>query len=200
MMQKTLTVMGLGMCLFSASACMLPRGKMLEAGAATQPARRGMPSRFVAHAMGEIDSKPYMNCREAFEANYRRGYRCFEVDMMFTSDGALVCLHDNFEERMGLPKPFTRREFVECKPAGKYTGLTAEDLVGLMAQKKDWFLVTDVKDDNERALTVLLATARARGVDAAARIIPQIGSHPKELVVFGSLSWPGKACLILRPK
>ena len=128
----------------------------------------------IAHAMGAYDGRTYLNCREAFYANYARGYRYFEVDMMHTSDGSLVCLHNDIEAAMGLPRPFTKAQFTAGKLAGKYTGLTVEDLVDLMVEKTDWFLVTDIKDDFSAGLATLLKVADARSVDSRKRIIPQI--------------------------
>jgi hypothetical protein len=66
---------------------------------------------------------------------------------------------------------------------GKYTGLTAEDLMELMAEKPDWCLVTDVKDDVPRALRALWAIGQAKGVNAAGRIIPQIYSDKEESLI-----------------
>jgi glycerophosphoryl diester phosphodiesterase len=133
--------------------------------------------------MGGFDGRTYLNCREAFLANYDKGYRCFEVDMLFSSDGALVCLHDDTEALFGLPKPFTRQQFVSTKLAGRYTGLTVEDLVELMREKTDWYLVTDIKDEVPRGLRVLLAAAQAKGINAAGRIIPQIYGESEETLI-----------------
>lgn len=42
---------------------------------------------YVAHAFGGIGGDTYTNSLEAFEANYARGHRIFEVDMDYTPGG-----------------------------------------------------------------------------------------------------------------
>ena len=46
--------------------------------------------RTVAHALGGMDGKDYLNSREGFLFMYEQGVRLFELDLSRTSDG--VCL------------------------------------------------------------------------------------------------------------
>ena len=48
----------------------------------------------IAHAFGGIDDKTYTNSLEAFQTNYDKGFRVFEVDLILTSDGGLAARHD----------------------------------------------------------------------------------------------------------
>lgn len=48
----------------------------------------------LCHAMGAIGTDTYTNSLEAFEASYRAGFRTFEVDLLMTSDGEVVLMHD----------------------------------------------------------------------------------------------------------
>ncbi|MEQ1770687.1 MAG: hypothetical protein ABL879_12700 [Devosia sp.] len=48
----------------------------------------------VAHAAGGIGDTTYVNGIDALDANYARGFRIFEMDFNWTSDGVLVCNHD----------------------------------------------------------------------------------------------------------
>ena len=44
----------------------------------------------IAHALGGIGDKTYLNSRESFLASYQMGCRLFEVDLTKTSDGVWV--------------------------------------------------------------------------------------------------------------
>ncbi len=47
----------------------------------------------IAHGLGRVRGAAKTNSIDAFEANYERGFRWFEVDLDTTGDGALVCIH-----------------------------------------------------------------------------------------------------------
>lgn len=55
--------------------------------------------RTIAHALGGLDGKEYLNSREGFLAMYNQGVRLFELDLSRTSDGVWVCRH-NWNESM----------------------------------------------------------------------------------------------------
>lgn len=110
-------------------------------------------NRTVAHAMGGIDGNEYTNSREAFLYNYHNGHRLFEVDFMTTSDGVVVASHDwnKTYEQMGLEfegeeaPPLSLTEFKSGKILGRYTPLTLEDILQLMEEYPDIYIVTDTK-------------------------------------------------------
>jgi hypothetical protein len=52
------------------------------------------PYGFVAHAFGSIDGHTYSNSLEAFQRNYGRGFRVFEVDHLVLADGTVLLAHD----------------------------------------------------------------------------------------------------------
>lgn len=56
--------------------------------------------RTIAHALGGLDGKEYLNSRESFLSMYNQGVRLFELDLSRTSDGVWVCRH-NWNESMG---------------------------------------------------------------------------------------------------
>ncbi len=135
----------------------------------------------IAHAMGAIDGLTYTNCKEAFEVNYELGHRVFEVDFNLTSDGKMVCRHDwsaGYQEGIDEEHVPTEVIFKKTPILGKYTPLTLEDVLLLMKEHEDIYIVTDTKYRDEKALeqfTLILDTVRSTGSeDLLERIIVQI--------------------------
>jgi len=143
--------------------------------------------RLIAHGMGAIGGIGQSNTREAFERSYGRGFRIFEVDFEFTRDGQLVARHDWTAARYarfgqkppsgGVP---TLTQFKAMKVRGKYTPLSAADVVELMREHPDAWVMTDIKDPSVKRRTHALRKL----LDAAAgdkairdRIIVQIYSE-----------------------
>ena len=59
----------------------------------------------IAHAGGQIENETYTNSLEALNANFKEGFRVFEIDFSWTTDTQLVCLHDweqSFERSFGV--------------------------------------------------------------------------------------------------
>lgn len=132
----------------------------------------------IAHALGGIDGVIYTNSKEAFLLNYELGKRWFEVDMHLTKDNDLVCFHNNHEQKIGLVdkkvNQITTKAFLSHKYQGKYTLLTFEQLLELIKDKKDVFIITDTKGWSRTKMDALLW--HIDKVDSAliSRIIPQI--------------------------
>jgi len=126
--------------------------------------------RLVAHAMGGVDGQVYVNSLEAWEANYRRGYRVFEVDLRVLSDATVVCSHNQ-------PSEATVEEFKASRIGGRYTPLTVSDLAGLMARYPDAWVMTDIKVGRGAPRDMVLRTLRdtvAADATAGSRIIVQV--------------------------
>ncbi len=102
-------------------------------------------TRLIYHACGGIDGLAYTNSREALEQTLADGNRFVEVDFSFTSDGELVCTHD-WENSWGFEGQLPAREFATAKIFGKYTTLSAADIVRYMADYPDLYIVTDTKE------------------------------------------------------
>lgn len=123
----------------------------------------------IAHAFGGIDSLDYTNSLEAFNLNYRKGHRTFEVDLTETSDSQLVCLHD--WKRLGARGKMTEGAFLGEKFAGEYTTLSLKNLLELMGEHRDVWIVTDTKrkapKEAERDFGILLSTAQELGAEEA---------------------------------
>lgn len=157
---------------------------------ATQPALAAewqAKNPLIAHALGEADGKIETNSKEAFIASWENGYRVVEADFTYTSDGALVLRHD-FETsgsyyRLEIEPTdnlvMDKKTFEEQKAIFTQTPLTAAELLLLMQQYPDMYLVTDTKDTDkatvQRQFSDLKAIANNIGApEVLERIIPQI--------------------------
>jgi glycerophosphoryl diester phosphodiesterase len=110
--------------------------------------------RLVAHAMGGVDGRDYTNSLEAWEQNYARGYRVFEVDLRVLDDATVVCSH-------AQPSQATVGEFKATPLDGGYTPLTVDDLAGLMARYPDAWVMTDIKVGRGAPRDSILRTLRS---------------------------------------
>lgn len=143
-------------------------------------------NRLIAHGMGGIESdKRVTNCLEAFQHNYERGFRVFEVDLVSTSDGELVARHDweaYLYDFLGQPtdNPYrimTLSEFESTPIHGKYTPLTIDDIMVILKAYPDVYIMTDTKSGDARDIAVAMGQiVEAMGQDTmlADRIIVQI--------------------------
>lgn len=145
--------------------------------------------RTIAHALGGVDGKEYLNSREGFLAMYEQGVRLFELDLSKTSDGVWVCRH-NWKESLGQwegngKKILTEKQFKKRKIYGKYTSMTLEDFFLLLKDHPDAFVMIDSKQYSLRNYQRTLEdyyeyveTARSAGAeDALNQIIPEIYSQ-----------------------
>lgn len=143
--------------------------------------------RLVAHANGAINGQRFTNSREAFLANYRAGFRVFEMDLNLTSDGHLVAVHDwspTTLRSLGLPVgpktrlPLTQRAFARMKIHRSLTPLTLQDALRLLMSHRDAWLVTDTKIASGPELATgfkdLVQTAKRTDPKLLDRIIPQV--------------------------
>jgi len=112
----------------------------------------GEPSKnhLIAHGGGAIDNKKYTNSREAVLSSINNGFRYIELDLQYTADSQLVCMHSHEDYRKMTNTPDSTRltypYFKSQKIYGKYTPITAEDIVAI--QKEHHFtLITDKISD-----------------------------------------------------
>jgi FG-GAP-like repeat len=106
------------------------------------------PYGFVAHANGAIDGHLYSNSREAFDHNYARGFRVFEVDLVRLADGTALVAHDGLEANYGLSKSFKQATWADLagkKYLGRYTIMRSQDLVALLRRHPDAHFILDSK-------------------------------------------------------
>jgi glycerophosphoryl diester phosphodiesterase len=139
------------------------------------------PHGYVAHAFGEIDDTFYTNSREAFELNYEKGFRIFEVDLVLLKDGSAFCAHNGTEWMYGLDKPFTETTAEEISGRlclGKYTPLTGSELLDLVYEYTDVYFMLDTKHTTQGStydiLRALVSEAKGRHPSVLDRMIPHI--------------------------
>lgn len=144
----------------------------------------------IAHALGEYEGKIETNSKEAFISSWESGYRVMEADFVYTSDNTLVVRHD-FESggsyyRLEIkPKGnlvMDSKTFKDTKIVYEQTPLTAAELLQLMDEYKDVYLVTDTKNTDkvtvQRQFRDLKKLAQNLGTpEVLDRIIPQIYSE-----------------------
>lgn len=137
----------------------------------------------IAHGLGAVKGITITDSREAFERNYARGYRVFEVDFLFTSDGRIAARHDwgsTMAKRLGLPTTGAVPTFATFKATRMRKGLTpigAADIVDLMKRHPDAYVMTDFKDSatsaHVRAVQQIL-DAGGSATEVRRRLIVQI--------------------------
>ena len=134
-------------------------------------------STYMAHALGGIDGQTYTNSREAIENTYNKGIRLFEVDVEFTSDDKLVCVHgwnkEDYEERLGITyneenSVMTYEQFLNSKIKYKYDTMSFEDLVKYMEKYNDIYVMIDIGkksyEDTKKIYTEILNTTKDKNI------------------------------------
>lgn len=104
-------------------------------------------AQLIHHAGGGIDGLDYSNSREALENTLSGGERYIEIDFMYTSDHHLVCMH-KWAEQWGSETPPTLQEFISGNIYGKYSPMTASDLIQYMDQYSDLYIIIDTKESD----------------------------------------------------
>ncbi len=150
----------------------------------------------IGHSFSGIDGYTYTGSREAFEEGYANGYRTFEVDIMFSGDGELILVHEWPQAALAAG----HEEWNDCLPAteeflnapiyGKYTPLAFSDLLMIMEEYTDIWIVTDTKyadqESISREFTKLVNTAQELGYsDVLDRFVVQLYNEQMYEVVRG---------------
>jgi glycerophosphoryl diester phosphodiesterase len=128
------------------------------------------PHPLVAHAAGKLADVPCSNSIEALGTNYALGFRLFEMDFNWTSDGEVVAVHD-WNALSGVQKyrgP-SLQEFVSAG-GGKFSPTTLQMVYAWLQSHPDAFIVTDTKT---RGMEVLARVRMARP-NLVPQFIPQI--------------------------
>jgi glycerophosphoryl diester phosphodiesterase len=107
-----------------------------------------VPFGYIAHAAGGYDGRTYTNSLDAFQHNYNRGFRVFEIDFVVLADGTVLAAHDGLEHYYGLTKKFAEATWAEVrghKFDGKYTIMRSDEVVQLLRDHPDAYVILDTK-------------------------------------------------------
>ena len=151
---------------------------------------------FISHAFGIIDDCAYTNSLEAFESNYTKGHRTFEVDLYLTWDEKVVLAHDwnhnaRIQKRAWTEQvPPTEEEFKSAKIYSRFTPMSYTDLLRLMKDHPEIWIITDTKYTDKERMEIqfhyMVDTAVALGMaDILDRLVIQIYNEGMYHVVNG---------------
>lgn len=115
--------------------------------------------KYIVHACGEYYGEDgnyytYTNSKEALLNCYGAGYRVCEIDFRFSSDGQLICTHDIeriYKDGKTLNDQADLQTFLSGKIYGEFTPMWIEDIAQFARKHTDFYIVTDIKDENVRA-------------------------------------------------
>ncbi|MDR6998922.1 phosphatidylinositol-specific phospholipase C/glycerophosphodiester phosphodiesterase family protein [Neobacillus niacini] len=155
-------------------------------------------NKIIAHGMGGVEGKRVTNSLKAFQYNYTKGIRVFEVDLVFTTDGHLVARHDwhtymyPFLGQEKKADQLSLQEFKGLKIHKGWEPLSVYDLIILMEKYPDVYFVTDTKLDNARVIAEVAAQFSKVDRSLLQRVIPQVYSPEdyrkiKEIYPFENL-------------
>ncbi len=110
---------------------------------------------WVAIAMGSISGHTNVPSAQGFLANYQRGFRSFQVDMMLTRDDQPCAFSHwgSLADDLGVPLRFAdvdEKTFLSRTYHGSLTPLCLKELTALLKQHADVSFVIDVKDSRSR--------------------------------------------------
>ena len=158
-------------------------------------------NRLIAHAFGEVDNKIETNSKEAFINAWENGFRVVEGDFTYTSDGVLVLRHDfekdgsyaRLEIKTDQDKVMDSQTYLNTPIIFTQTPMRAVDLMYLMVEYPDMYLVTDTKDTDQatvqRQFRDIVNIAKNIGhPEVLDRIIPQL--YNKEMIKWLKASHP----------
>ena len=98
----------------------------------------------------------YTNSKEAMEQSIKKGYRLIEVDFNYTTDNKLICVHNWTDAFYTLKQTPDYESFMRLKIQGKYTPISAEDIINYMKKYKDLYIVIDSKHEDLSAVVATL--------------------------------------------
>lgn len=159
---------------------------------------------FIAHALGSIEDYTYTNSKEAFIYNYEQGIRLFEVDLSITTDNHFVCRHDWLDHMfpiLGQEKiidednaPLSLEQFKSLSIHNKYTGISLIELLNLLQEYKDAYIILDTKSVHtefiEQEYKLLIDTVVSVDKHLLDRIIPQIYNREMFATISNFYNFP----------
>lgn len=130
-------------------------------------------TRLVYHAGGGMDGLDYTNSKEAMENLLERQQSFAEIDFMYTSDGELVCMH-SWKDQWNSESVPSLQEFRAGKIYGKYTTMTAAELVQYMVDHPKLHIIIDTKEEDQISVVKTLVDLSESHPDVTDRFIIQL--------------------------
>lgn len=138
----------------------------------------------IIHAMGLIEGCAYTNSLEAFDAHFTNGQRYFETDLCLTSDDRLVARHDweeGWQQGIDYENVPTEEAFLNMPIFDRFTPLSLKNIIFLMQQYKDVYIITDTKDMEpelaKKEISILVKTAEEmNALEVVDRFVVQVYS------------------------
>lgn len=127
----------------------------------------------IYHAGGGIDGLDYTNSKEAIESTLDSGNRYIEIDFSYTSDQELVCMH-YWQEQWRSEEAPSLQEFTNGQIFGKYTPMTASDLISYMEDYPDLHIIIDTKETDHLSVIEDLIQLSAYDTSITDRFIIQL--------------------------
>lgn len=158
--------------------------------------------KLVAHAFGGKGTKTYTNALEAFDYNYALGHKAFEVDFDLTEDYVAVCSHDEEWWRYitgneDSDVEYTYENFKNAPLFTDYTPLDCRDIVDLLNEYPDIFIITDTKYSDElkvyQQFSQIVDYAKKVNPDVLDRIIPQF--YTKQMLDYVMNVYPFRSVI-----
>lgn len=131
--------------------------------------------RVIAHGGGIYRGYETTNSVEALNQAIRNGYKLIELDMVLSSDGKIIMLHDwdrtaTHYFGSSFPRKLSQSQFLSLSVHGTLEVLTFDKLAIILKKNPDVRIVTDTKDDNLALLTAI----KEMYPDLINRFLPQI--------------------------
>lgn len=150
----------------------------------------------IAHAMGGIDGFENTNSYEAWEMNYKKGFRFFETDLILTSDGKLVARHDwdpylymKLEQPVPAESIVPYQKFMTTKIHYNYSPLDFRCIARILQTHPDMYLDIDTKELDpaiiQKQFSIIKQTAEEIDPEILDRIIPEIYTPQMYDIVMG---------------
>jgi glycerophosphoryl diester phosphodiesterase len=154
---------------------------------------------YIAHGLGGKGTYNVTNSLEAFEENYEKGYRVFEIDLALTSDHKLVARHDWDEylfvylgQKVPKKSPLSLKEFKKMKIHKDLTPLTFKDALRLMKEYPDIYFVLDTKGNATKIISQVIDVTKKKEPDLLERLIPQFESEYMYAMISKKYDFPNK--------
>ena len=143
-------------------------------------------NRYLAHALGGIDGRKYLNTEKALKTAIAMGHRYFEADLQLTTDGRVVCSHGWTEEICAVSgmdysdefESMTRDMFLAQKVFDMPT-MDLETLSEYIKRYKDFYWELDIHGVLGDEARVMIQEIKANVLDEEGtvdRVLMQVSS------------------------